>query len=81
MDIYVRIDGLNKRGGELFVKDFRKDWLRMNIYQTITDKHLRKVMKQWYKNCFQNFNWLKLRFNRLFIPAAKTELTQIVIMR
>jgi len=42
----VRIDGLNKRGVELFIKDFRKDLIRMNLYQTITNKKLRKAIKQ-----------------------------------
>ena len=70
---------LKQKGGELFVKDFRKDWLRMNLYQTITHKKLRKAIKQWYKNYFQNFNWLKSHFNRLFISATKAELKQTVI--
>jgi len=42
----VRIDGLNKRGDELFIKDFCKDSIRMNLYQTITDKQSRKAIKQ-----------------------------------
>jgi len=53
----------------------------MNLYQTITDKKLRKAINQRYKNFFQNFNRLKLRFNRLFIPAIEIELTQTIINR
>jgi len=53
----------------------------MNLYQIITDKQLRKAINQWYRNCLQNFNRLKIRFNRLFISAAKSELKQTIIRR
>jgi len=71
----IIINGLNNRG-EFFIKDFRKDW---NCLQNSQIKQSRKAIKQWLRNCLQNFNQLKLRFNRLFIAATKAELKQIVI--
>jgi len=42
----VRIDGLNKKGVNYLSKIFANIDLRMNLYQTITDKKLRKAIKQ-----------------------------------
>ena len=50
----------------------------MKLYQHSQIKQSRKPIKQCKRNCLQNFNWLKLRFNRLFMAAAKAELQQTV---
>ena len=41
----------------------------MNFLTNNSDRHLRKAIKHSNKNSYQNFNRLKLRFNRLFIAA------------
>ena len=50
----------------------------MKLYQQSHIKQSRKAIKQCKRNCLQNFNWLKLRFNQLFMAVAKTELKQTV---
>jgi len=42
----VRIDGLNKRGVNCFIKDFRKHLLQNESLTNNSDKHLRKAIKQ-----------------------------------
>ena len=65
----VRNDGLNKRGVNCFIKDFRKYLLHNEFLTKNSYKHLRKAIKQSNKNRYQNFNRLRLRFNWLFIAA------------
>ena len=42
----VRIDALNKRGVNCFIKDFRKYVLQNESLTNNSDKHLRKAIKQ-----------------------------------
>jgi len=72
--ITVRIDGLNKKGVNCFIKYFRKYLLHNEFLTNNSDKHLRKAIKQSNRNSYQNFNRLKLRFNRLFIAAKYQKL-------
>ena len=53
----------------MFIKYFRKYFLQNESLTNNSDKHFRKSIKQSNRNSYQKFNWLKSRFNRLFIAA------------
>ena len=50
----------------------------MKLYHKSKIKQSRKTIKQCKRNYLQNFNRLKLCFNRLFMAATKAELKQTV---
>ena len=57
------------------MKDFRKDLIYNESLSNNPDKQIRKAIKQSNRNNYQNFNQLKLRFSRLFIPAVEMKIS------
>jgi len=54
--------------------------IRNEALQQFTDKEIKESNQIMIKKiCLQNFNQLKIRFNRLFTAEGKTELKQTII--
>jgi len=70
----VRINGIKKRGGELFVKIFSQRLAKNEVLSTITERAIREAKQSKQLKLFAEKQSVEIRFNRLFI-AAETKTT------